>query len=314
MKLVWDQIGEKKYESGVSSGVLYPMVGGTYPKGVAWNGLTGVTESPTGAEAKALYADNSKYLSLTSAEEFAATLTAYFYPDEFAVLDGSAELVPGVTVGQQKRGIFGLAYKTDIGTDVDENAGYIIKLVYGAQAAPSEKAHSSKNDSPDAVNMSWKLSTTPVKVAGFKPTATLNIDSTKLSAEKLALVENVLFGTDSTDAHLPFPDEIATIIGESGVPALTMTILPADDASAVAVGASVVMTFSNKISTEAVIVTKADGSIVNGTKTFDSARKVLTFKSTSNLSSGTTYLITIGGVTDVYGQVLAATVMNFTTV
>ena len=221
-KLVWDQTGERYYETGVKMGVLYPQsVSGTYPKGVAWNGLTAVTESPSGAEATPLYADDIKYLNLYSAEEFGATIEAYTYPDEFAECDGSAELVTGVTIGQQKRKAFGLCYRTAIGNDTDGNDhGYKIHIIYGAMASPSEKAYATINDSPEAITFSWEITTTPVSVSGFKPTASVTIDSTKVDAEKLKRLEAILYGDDGSssagDARLPLPNEIVTLIGAAG--------------------------------------------------------------------------------------------------
>lgn len=216
-KLVWDKTGERLYETGVKNGVLYPMVDGTYPKGIVWNGLTAVTESPSGAEATPLYADDIKYLNLMSAEEFGATVEAYTYPDEFAECDGSASLGAGVTIGQQPRKTFGLSYKTTVGNDVDnDNHGYKLHLIYGAMASPSEKAYSTINDSPEAITFSWELTTTPVNVTGFKPTASLTIDSTKIAPEKLAAIEALLYGDESTEAKLPLPDEIAGIIKAAG--------------------------------------------------------------------------------------------------
>ena len=213
-KLVWDQTGERLYETGVKQGVLYVQENGLYPKGVAWNGLTAVTESPSGAEATALYADDIKYLNLMSAEEFGATIEAYMYPDEFMACDGSAALVEGVYLGQQKRKAFGLCYRTTLGNDVDSNDyGYKLHLIYGALAAPSEKAYASINDSPEAITFSWELTTTPVSVEGFKPTACVTIDSTKVDAEALAALEAVLYGTESEEARLPLPNEVATIMG-----------------------------------------------------------------------------------------------------
>lgn len=213
-KLVWDQTGERLYETGVKMGVLYPQAaGGTYPKGVAWNGLTAVTESPSGAEATPIYADDIKYLNMMSAEEFGATVEAYMYPDEFAECDGSAEIAPGVTIGQQTRKAFGLCYRTTIGNDTEGNEhGYKIHLIYGAMAAPSEKSYATINDSPEAITLSWELTTTPVSVAGFKPTASLTIDSTKVDKEKLAALEAILYGTESEEARLPLPDEVATLL------------------------------------------------------------------------------------------------------
>ena len=217
-KLVWDATGERKYETGVRNGVLYVMgEGGTYPKGVAWNGLTAVTESPSGAEATALYADDTKYLNLISAEEFGATIEAYTYPDEFAECDGSATLVAGVTIGQQPRKTFGMSYRTVYGNDVNnEGYGYKLHLIYGAVAAPSEKAYATINDSPEAITFSWEVKTTPVNVTGHKPTASLTIDSTKVDKAKLTKIEEILYGKDETEARLPLPDEIIQILQAAG--------------------------------------------------------------------------------------------------
>ena len=217
-KLVWDATGERKYENGVRNGVLYVMdESGTYPKGVAWNGLTAVTESPSGAEATALYADDVKYLNLISAEEFGATVEAYTYPDEFAQCNGEASLVNGVTIGQQPRKTFGMAYRTVLGNDIEnESYGYKLHLIYGAVASPSEKAYATINDSPEAITFSWELKTTPVVVNGFKPTASLTIDSTKANAEKLAALEDILFGSETVEARLPLPNEIATLMNAAG--------------------------------------------------------------------------------------------------
>lgn len=212
-KLIWDKTGERLFETGINKGVLYPQdASGAYPKGVAWNGLTAVTESPSGAEATPLYADNIKYLNLMSAEEFGATVEAYTYPDEFAACNGEAALVDGVSIGQQVRTAFGMAYQTKVGNDVTSDLGYKIHLIYNALAAPSEKAYATVNDSPEAITFSWELSTTPVEVTGFKPTATLVIDSTKVTAEALAAIEAVLYGTESEEARLPLPDEVLSII------------------------------------------------------------------------------------------------------
>ena len=213
-KLTWDNTGERIFETGVKQGVLYPIQSdGKYTKGVAWNGLTAVTESPSGAEATALYADDIKYLNLLSNEEFGATIEAYTYPDEFAECDGSAELVTGVMIGQQKRKIFGLCYRTTIGNDVEGNDyGYKLHLVYGCLAAPSEKGYSTINDNPDAITFSWEVTTTPVNVEGFKPTSQITIDSTKAEPTKLAALEAVLYGSAETEAKLPLPDEVATLM------------------------------------------------------------------------------------------------------
>ena len=203
-KIVWDATGAKTFETGVDHGVLYVQVNGAYPQGVAWNGLTAVTESPSGAEASPLYADNIKYLNLMSAEEFGATIEAYTYPDEFMQCDGSAEVATGVYIGQQARKTFGMSYRTVVGNDVDGNEhGYKLHLIYGALAAPSEKAYATINDSPEAITFSWEVSTTPVNVTGHKPTATLIVDSTKVDAAKLALLEAALYGSDEKEAYLP---------------------------------------------------------------------------------------------------------------
>lgn len=226
MKLVWDKTGEHFYETGVKQGVFYPQsTSGTYTKGVAWNGLTAVTESPEGAEATPLYADDIKYLNLMSVESFKATVEAYTYPDEFAECDGSAEIADGVLIGQQKRKAFGMCYKTTLGNDVDGNDhGYKLHIIYGAIAAPSEKAYATINDSPEAITFSWELTTTPVTVTGFKPTASLVIDSTKADSTKLAALEEILYGKDGTgegnttgavDPRLPLPDEIAELMAKA---------------------------------------------------------------------------------------------------
>lgn len=219
-KIVWDKTGERFYETGVKQGVLYPQSSaGTYSNGVAWNGLTAVTESPSGAEATALYADDIKYLNLMSTEEFGATIEAYTYPEEFAACDGSVSIAKGVTIGQQKRTPFGLCYKTTLGNDVDGNDfGYKLHLIYGALAAPSEKGYSTISDGPEAITFSWEVTTTPVSVAGFKPTASLTIDSTKADAAKLAALEKILYGSDdapATEPRLPLPDEVATLMAAS---------------------------------------------------------------------------------------------------
>lgn len=212
-KLNWDVQGERYYETGVSKGVLYPFKEGKYSKGVAWNGLTAVTESPSGAEPTPLYADNIKYLNLLSNEEFAATVEAYTYPDEFAECDGSAELAAGVSVGQQKRIPFGMSYVTKVGNDTDgQDYGYKIHLIYGALAKPSQKNYATINDNPEAITFSWELSTTPVAVPNLKPTACITIDSKKVTPEKLKKIEDKLYGTESEEATLPTPAELATLI------------------------------------------------------------------------------------------------------
>ena len=225
-KLKWDQTGERLYETGVKNGVLYPLSSeGTYSGGVAWNGLTAVTESPSGAEATPLYADDIKYLNLFSTEEFGATIEAYTYPDEFAECDGSKSIADGVFIGQQPRKTFGMCYRTALGNDTEgSDHGYKLHIIYGAKATPTEKAYATINDSPEAITFSWELSTTPVNVTGFKPTASVVIDSTKCNAEKLASLEEILYGKDpstlggedGTEPRLPLPDEIKTLIGTTG--------------------------------------------------------------------------------------------------
>lgn len=209
-KLVWDQIGEHLYETGTDHGVLYPIQDDkTYSKGVAWNGLTGVTLSPSGADETKLFADNIKYLSIRAAEEFGATITAYTYPDEWEACDGSATIATGVVAGQQARKTFGFSYRTLIGNDTEgTDHGYKIHLIYGATASPSERAYSTVNDSPEAIEFSWEVSTVPVEVPGFKPTAHLEIDSTKAPAAKMAALEEILYGGASTEARLPLPQEV----------------------------------------------------------------------------------------------------------
>lgn len=217
-KLIWDKVGERFYETGVDRGVLYPQdENGEYPLGVAWNGLSNVTEKPSGAESSPVYADNIKYLDLMSAEEFGASVEAYTYPDEFKPCNGEVEVAPGVYASQQNRVPFGMAYRTLIGNDVKSNDyGYKIHLVYGAKATPSEKNYQSVNDSPEAMALSWDVTTTPVAVEGFKPTAQLVIDSTKIDTVKLAALEEILYGNETTDARLPLPDEVVTIINTQG--------------------------------------------------------------------------------------------------
>lgn len=217
-KLVWDRTGERLYETGDDRAVLYPQkTDGTYDTGVAWNGITAVTQSPSGAEATSLYADNIKYVDLMSAEDFGMTIEAYMYPDEWAECDGSREVASGVFAGQQSRRPFGFSYRSLIGNDTElDQHGYKLHLIYNAKASPSEKGYQTVNDSPDAITFSWECKTTPVNIAGFKPTAELTIDSTKVDAEKLAALEDILYGTDSNQPRLPLPDEIVTLFGNNG--------------------------------------------------------------------------------------------------
>ena len=220
-KIVWDETGKRTYETGVDHGVLYPQVSGAYPKGVAWNGLTSVNESPSGAEANPQYADNIKYLNLVSAEDFGATIEAFTYPDEWAECDGSAVLTPGVSIGQQTRKTFGLCYRTVLGNDTDgQDHGYKLHLVYNALAKPSEKNYQTVNDSPEAISFSWEITTTPVAITDHKPAACITIDSTKVDPTKLAALETLLYGKDPTtaeandgvDPKLPLPAEVIALL------------------------------------------------------------------------------------------------------
>lgn len=214
-KLVWDKTGERLYETGVKKTALYPLsADGTYPMGVPWNGVTAINESPSGAEASPLYADDIEYANMRSAEKFGFTIEAYTYPDEFGECDGSAEIAKGVYIAQQPRKAFGLSYVTTIGNDVvGTDYGYKLHLVYGGMANPSEQSNSTMDESPEAKTMSWKCTTTPVAVTGFKPTAHLVIKSTGVDAEKLAALEAILYGTEDAEPRLPLPDEVVTIIG-----------------------------------------------------------------------------------------------------
>lgn len=220
-KIVWDKTSERFYETGVKNVVLYTQTAGVYNDGCAWNGVTAITESPSGAESTALYADDIKYLNLISNEEFGATIEAYTYPEEFEKCDGTADLVSGVSIGQQKRETFGLSYRTVLGNDTDGNDyGYKLHLIYGCKASPSERAYSTISDSPEANTFSWELSTTPVSVSGFKPTSCITIDSTKCDKTKLVALEEILYGKDPTQGsgkdgvapRLPLPDEVKTLM------------------------------------------------------------------------------------------------------
>jgi hypothetical protein len=230
-RLAWDAVGEREYETGVDHGVLFiPNNQGVYDVGVAWNGLTTVTESPSGADATPLYADNIKYLNLVAAESFGATIEAYTYPEEFAQCDGTAVPEPGVVIGQQGRHVFGFSYRTRVGNDVSgSDFGYKVHLVYGALAAPSEKAYGTINDTPDAITFSWSVSTTPVDVPNHKPAATLTIDSTKVDQAALAQLENILYGTVGQDPRLPLPAEVLALF--SGTVTSVATVAPTYNAS-----------------------------------------------------------------------------------
>jgi len=229
--LQWDQVGERFYETGADHGVLYIPTDGVYDNGVAWNGLVNVTESPSGAEATPLYADNIKYLNLISAEEFAATIEAYTYPPEFGTFDGTISPTPGVQIGQQNRRPFGFSYRSILGNDTEGNdAGYKLHLVYGAIAAPSEKAYGTVNDSPDAITFSWEVSTTPVPVTGYKPTSIITITSTEVDSAALAALEEILYGSVGSDPRLPLPDEVISLLAGT---ALATDIVVAGDVDSI---------------------------------------------------------------------------------
>jgi len=318
-KIVWDAPTKRVYETGVDHGVLYPIdtVLGTYPLGVAWNGITSVSEAPSGGEATPLWADNIKYLNLVSSEQFGATLEAYTYPDEFGACDGSVEPVDGLALGQQGRKTFGLAYRTRIGNDAEgDSYGYKLHLIYGALAAPSQKAYATVNDTPSAIAFSWTVTTSPVPVSNRKPVASMTIDSTRVDPTKLAALEAILYGTASpdVDGRLPLPDEVISILTETAPSALSVAVVPLDEASGVAVTANVVLTFNNKIARESVVVASAGGVIVAVGRSWDATGKVLTLDPTVNLTGGTTYIVTVAGVVDIYAQSLASSVLNFATV
>jgi hypothetical protein len=216
-KLNWDPVGERRYETGVDRGVVYPQAAGAYPKGEAWNGLTNVTLSPSGAEPTPLYANNHKYLNLMSVEELGGTIEAYTFPEAFAACNGFSELAAGVRIGQQKRKTFGFCFRNLIGNDEEGTShGYKLHLIYGALASPSEDANATINDSPEAKTMSWEFSTTPVELEGFEPTSHIEIDSTTVDAEKLAALEALLYGGESQDPKLPLPSEIVELLGTAG--------------------------------------------------------------------------------------------------
>ena len=222
-KIVWDKTGERFYETGVDHAVLYPIdAEGLYNGGVAWNGITAINESPSGAEPNNLYADNIKYLVLVGAEDFGLTIEAYTYPDEWEQCDGSAEIAPGVLAGQQNRKIFGLSYRTKLGNDVDgQDHGYKLHLVYGGLASPSERGYQTVNDSPEPINPSWEVTTTPVDVPGFKPTARLIITSTKADPAKLAALETILYGSEEAEPRLPLPEEVIELLKADAVTVIT---------------------------------------------------------------------------------------------
>ena len=313
-KLIWDEDAKRTYETGVSKGVLYPVQDdGKYSLGVAWNGLTAVTESPSGAEATPMYADNIKYLNLISAEEFGATVEAYTYPQEFEACDGSAEIHPGVCVGQQDRKKFGMAYRTVFGNNDKGNSyGYKLHLIYGATAAPSEKAYNTINDSPEAITFSWELSTTPVSVENMKPTASVTIDSTKVNPEKLKVLEGILYGSESEDPRLPLPDEIAEIFKEE-IRTLEATPSITNGASDVSITDPITIAFNNSITKESVFMIDNNGEQIKIGKEFDADHKVLTITPKDPLTASSVYIINVIGVSDKYNQALPLRVIKFTT-
>lgn len=315
-KIVWDQIGERIAETGVQNGVLYPMVGANYAKGVAWNGLTSLTESPSGAEANPFYADNKKYLEIMSDEEFAGTIGCYTYPDEFKPCIGEVELAPGVYVSAQEHTRFGLSYRNEMVNDSQgKTYGYKIHLVYNALAGVAEREHTTINDSPEFEELSFEFTTQKVDVPNAKPTAHLIIDSTKVSADLLAALEDILYGTENTEPRLPSPAEVAALFaGSKPSPLSLVSITPADDATDVPLNTTIVLTFNNKIQSESIIVTTESGEIVEGSKAFDASGKVITFTPAVNLDPETIYIVTVGGVVDIYNQTLASMVKNFATV
>ncbi len=313
-KLIWDEDSKRTYETGVSKGVLYPIQNdGKYSLGVAWNGLTAVTESPSGAEATPIYADDIKYLNLISAEEFGATVEAYTYPQEFEACDGSAEIQPGVCIGQQDRKKFGMSYRTVFGNNEKGNSyGYKLHLIYGATAAPSEKAYNTINDSPEAITFSWELSTTPVSVDNMKPTASVTIDSTKVNQEKLKILEGILYGSESSNPRLPLPDEIAEIFKED-IQTLKATPSVTNGASNVIVTDPITITFNNQIKKENVFMIDNNGVQVRILKSFDADNKVLTITPSVPLTASSVYILNLIGVYDKYNQELPLTVIKFTT-
>lgn len=258
--LEWDKVSEKIYETGVDRGVLYiPNATGVYDKGYAWNGLISVSESPSGAESNKQYADNRVYLNLTSAEEFSATIEAFTYPDAFAQCDGSVELAPGVFVAQQRRKTFGLSYRTLIGNDIDAtDYGYKLHLVYEGLAAPTEKAYTTVNDSPEANTFSWEVSTTAVTVPGFKPSATITIDSTKVPAAKLKQLEDILYGTAGANPRLPLPVEVMSIFADTTVDVMPVapTYTPATKTIVIPTVTGVIYRIGGVVKTGSIVITK----------------------------------------------------------
>ena len=314
-KIIWGELENKIYETGIDQVVLYPMVSGGYPLGVPWDGVKSVKQSPGGAEAKPFYADNQKYFEIMSAEEFAGTIGCYTYPDAFKSCVGEGSLVSGIVIGQQTHTKFGFSYRTEIVNDTEGvDFGYKIHLVYNCLAGISSKDHTTINDSPAFEEMSFDFTATKVNVTDAAPTAHLIIDSTKVDSATLAAFETILYGAAGVDPRLPLPDEIKALFAGGAPSALALSsVVPADAATGVAVASNIVLTFNNKIFTEEIVIMSAAGAMVAGSKAWDEAGKVLTFDPTTNLSASTVYLVSIAGVEDIYGQTLANTVKKFTT-
>lgn len=314
-KIKWDQEGQKTYETGVKNGVLYVIDDdGKYSNGVAWNGLTNVNESPSGAEESPYYADDVKYLSLTSAEEFGASVEAYTYPEEFEVCDGSVEILPGISASQQTRKKFGLCYRTTFGNDVKGNDyGYKLHLVYGAQAAPSERGYSTINDSPEPITFSWELTTTPVEINGFKPTSILKVDSTKMNPDKLAILENILYGTDDTNPRLPLPNELMELLGGESIDGLEfVSIEPENNTIDIPISQPITLMFNNKIKSLSYTLMSNDGDIIDSQLTIEDNKA--TIISPQPLAGGKNYILVVNFVTDIYSQTLGMQVYKFTTI
>ena len=288
--LIWDASGKRLYETGIDHGVLYPAVNGEYPLGVAWNGISNVSESPSGADSNAIYADNIKYLDLTSREEYGCTIEAYTYPDEWAICDGSAEPTPGVIIGQQTRKPFGLSYRTKIGNDEQgDDYGYKIHLVWNCKAAPSERSYATINDSPEAISFSWEVTTTPINVTGYKPIANMTINSTKVDPVKLKALEDILYGTDSTDPRLPLPDEvIATIKPTPTPPTPTYSITLDKETATVAPQGTTTITATTVPSDATVTWTSSDGEVATVEDGVVTGVAEGTATITASISDGTT--------------------------
>lgn len=313
-KLLWDQIGERFGEIGVDRGVLFPFAVSNYAAGVAWNGLTSVNEAPTGAEPSPFYADNRKYISLMSEEEFAGTIGCFTYPAEFQACLGEINLSNGVAISQQAHKVFGFSYRTKIVSDTNQDLGYKLHIVYNAVAGVTARDHKTMNESPELEELSFDFTATKVDVTGQKPTAKITIDSTKVDPAKLAALELILYGNTGVDPRLPAPDEVASIFASAAPSALALSSsVPADAATAVVTSSNIVLTFNNKIAEESIVLTTQAGVVVPFSKSWDVNGKILTIDPTANLTAATSYNIVIAGVSDIYSQTLAPVVRKFTT-